>query len=142
MRLEGDTVARVPGITKLDQVLTSDEKILIDVLQAHGPVLEHQPFMEHCRMRGLDETKFNRLTSHSLILDAQEGMGYSIVGAILPTAAPQNVDSQSGADPSTKCKYGFLSDGLLFLAWELNATVIEGGVLRLPEPINTFAEGD
>jgi hypothetical protein len=55
-RLEGDSVARVPGITKLGQGLTSDEQILIDVLQAHGPVLEHQPFMEHCGMRGLDET--------------------------------------------------------------------------------------
>jgi hypothetical protein len=30
----------------------------------------------------------------------------------------------------------------VFLAWKLDASAFRGGVLRLPEPINTFAEGD
>ena len=123
VRLDGDSIARIPGIAKLDQVLTSDERILVDVLQSHGPVVEHEAFLEHCRKRGLDETSFSRLTSNSLILDKHEGMGYMIVGAALPTAAPQNVGKPRDGN-STKCKYGFLSEGLLFLAWKLHANAI------------------
>jgi hypothetical protein len=98
--------------------------------------------LEHCRNRGLDETTFNRLTSDSLILEAQDGTGYSVVGSILPIPAPQNVDGEPGSGNSTNCRHGFLSEGQLFLSWDLNATAIQGGALRVPEQMNTLPEGD
>jgi hypothetical protein len=141
VRFEGETIARVPGIMNLSQTLTPNERILINVLQSHGPALQRDPLLEHCLAQGLDETAFNRLTSHSLILDKQDSGGYSIVDSIVPTPAPQNVEDERTNTSSENFKRGTLADGLLFLAWKLDAPAIQSEVLRVAEEINTF-EGD
>jgi hypothetical protein len=124
----------------MSQTLTPNERILINVLQSHGPELQRDPFLEHCLAQGLDETAFNRLISHSLILDKQDN-GYSIVGSIVPTHARQNVENEPTNTSSVNFKRGTLAGGLPFLAWKLDALAIQSGVLRAAEEINTF-EGD
>jgi hypothetical protein len=37
---------------------------------------------------------------------------------------------------------GWLSDGRLFVAWKLDQTTLQSGVLRVHEPMNSFIEGD
>jgi hypothetical protein len=141
VRFEGETIARVPGIMNLSQTLTPNERILINILQSHGPALQRDPFLEHCLAQGLDETTFNRLVSHSLILDKQDNGGYSIVGSTVPTPAPQNIEDEPTNNSSVDFKRGTLAEGLPFLAWKLDTPAIQGGVLRVAEEINTF-EGD
>jgi hypothetical protein len=58
------------------------EKVLVDVLQSHGPVLERETFRERCRQRGLDEGMFDRLTSDSPIVHERDGR-YALVGTTL-----------------------------------------------------------
>jgi hypothetical protein len=37
---------------------------------------------------------------------------------------------------------GWLSDGRVFVAWRLDKSTLEGGVLRIHEPMSSFIEGD
>jgi hypothetical protein len=140
LQCEEDNVVRVPGMAPWNAILTAHERLLVDVLQSHGPVLERAPFLEHCRKRGMDEPTFNQLTSGSLILQANGAGQYATSEASLPP--PKIGETEATGDISASATQGFLSEGRVFLAWKLQSPLLQGGVLRVPEPINTFVQGD
>ena len=84
LQCEEDNVIRVPGMAPWDAILTAHERLLVDVLHSHGPVLEREPFLEHCRKRGMDQPTFDQLTSCSLILQANDEGLYATSEASLP----------------------------------------------------------
>jgi hypothetical protein len=139
VQIEGGTVVRVPGMASWNAILSAQEKILVEVLRLHGPVLERDAFRELCRQRGVHEGMFSGLTSDSPTL-RERGGGYALVGTMIPSAPP-SPDAPSAA-PSPTSMHGFLNEGQVFLVWRLDSSAFRGGVLRMPEPINTFAEGD
>jgi hypothetical protein len=123
-------------------VLTPNEKIVVDVLQSHGPALARDLLLEQCRIRGMDEVMFDELTSHSPILRAHDASRYTIAGTSLPEATPEELAAAPAGDVSPDVEHGFLSEGQVYLTWKLRASALKSGALRMPEPINTFAEGD
>jgi hypothetical protein len=50
-------------------------------------------------------------------------------------------DVENG-DPLAARSHALLSEGKVLLAWKLQPSIIESGALRVPEPINTFVQGD
>jgi hypothetical protein len=77
-----------------------------------------------------------------LLFEPHHGEGYAIVGTIAPNPASEPTPAAPAAELSPAGKHGFLSEGRVFLTWKLQASAFVGGALRMPEPINTFAEGD
>jgi hypothetical protein len=138
VQIEGGTIVRVPGTAPWDAVISTQEKVLIEVLQSR--ILEHDTFRELCRQRGVDERVFSRLISDSPVLCECDGR-YALVGTKISSAPLDNPEVLPKA-PSPKSRHGFLREGQVFLAWTLDASAFRGGALRMPEPINTFAEGD
>jgi hypothetical protein len=49
---------------------------------------------------------------------------------------------ERGGDQLAARSQAFLSEGKILLAWKLQLSMIENGALRVPEPINTFVQGD
>jgi hypothetical protein len=113
LQCEEDNIVRVPGMAAWDTILTAHERILVEVLQSHEPVLERAQFLEHCRKRGMDEPTFNQLTSCSLILQANDAGLYATNEASLPHSEIGEIGTTG--DASASATQGFLSD-LLKLA--------------------------
>ena len=86
-------------------LLTANERILIDVLKAHGPVLERGPFLEHCRQRGMDEAVFDQLTKPSLLLQ-HNGAGLYAGAEARFSDSGQEAPSTPG-DPAASIGHGF-----------------------------------
>jgi hypothetical protein len=140
LQIEGDSVLGVPAMALRLEVLSTNERLLVDILQERGPVLEREKLREHCRERGMDEGTFKQLTVPSLILqDSRTGL-YATAAAALPVSETQQTGTTG--DPLASTAQGFLSEGKLFLAWRLQPSLLQGGALRVPEPINTFVQGD
>jgi hypothetical protein len=89
--LEGDAVVHVPGLAQWDAVLDPNETTLVNVLQAHGPVLGREAFLERCCERAMNETTFNQLTSGSVILNIPAPGMYALVGATIPAGTIEAV---------------------------------------------------
>jgi hypothetical protein len=142
VQMDGDTAVRAPGLARWNDVLSPNEKIFADVLQSHGPALGREEFLEHCRKRGMNEDTFNQFTSRSAVLQTVGPSTYALVGATLPAAPTEDIGAEANRDVSASTHHGFLSDGQVFLAWKLQLATLQGGVLRVPEPMNTFLEGD
>jgi hypothetical protein len=140
LRIEDETVIRVSGMAPWDTILTANEKILIEILRLHGPVLEREKFLEHSRENGMDEGTFKQLTSRSLILQANDAGLYATAGAAFPASTIE--DNERTADILANTGQGFPSEGHVFLTWKLHSAMLQGGALRVSEPINTFIEGD
>jgi hypothetical protein len=139
LQIEGDSVIRVPAMAPRNDVLTSNERLLVNVLQERGPILEREKFLEHCRERGMDEGIFKKLTIPSLILQ-ESGTGlYATAAAAFPAELEE---TGTTGDPLASTAQGLLSEGKLFLAWRLQPSMLQGGAVRVPEPINTFVQGD
>jgi len=140
VRIEDGTVISVPGMAQGDAILTSNEEILLEILRSHGPVLEREKFLEHCRERGIDEATFEQLTSRSLLLQANNAGLYAITVAGFPDSAIE--DNERTGDILANTDQGFPSEGNIFLTWKLQSVMLGGGVLRVSEPIATFIQGD
>jgi len=140
LQCDEDNIIRVPGMAAWDTILTAHERVLVDVLQSHGPVLKREQLLEHCRKRGMDEPTFNQLTSCSLVLQANDAGLYATNAASLPHSEIGEIGTTG--DASASATQGFLSEGRVFLAWKLQSSLLQGGALRVPEPINTFVQGD
>jgi hypothetical protein len=140
LQCEEGNVIRVPGMAPWNVILTAHERLLVEVLHSHGPVLEREQFLEHCRRRGMDEPTFNQLTSCSLILQANDAGLYATSEASPPPAKIR--ETGTTLDTSASATQGFLSEGRVFLAWKLHSSQLQVGALRVPEPINTFVQGD
>jgi len=139
LQIEGDSVIRVPAMAPRNDVLTSNERLLVNVLQERGPILEREKFLEHCRERGMDEGIFKQLTIPSLILQ-ESGTGlYATAAAAFPA---EMEETGTTGDPLASTAQGLLSEGKLFLAWRLQPSMLQSGAVRVPEPINTFVQGD
>jgi hypothetical protein len=141
VEIEGDTVVRVPGLAQWDAVLGSNEKTLVNVLQAHGPVLGREAFLERCRERAMNESTFNRVASRSVILKMPVRDTYTLVGATIP-ATSDTIGRGSIEENSTITNHTSLPEGRIVMAWKLNSSIRRSGVLRVPEPVNTFVEGE
>jgi hypothetical protein len=141
VHLDGDTVARGPGV-RWDGTLGANEMTLLNVLQTHGPVLSREEFSERCRERGMNENTFNHFTSSSAILKEPVSGMFALVGATIPARTIDNTGAACTVDSSASANHGCLSEGRVFLAWKLQLSNLQSGVLRLPEPANTLVEGD
>jgi hypothetical protein len=140
LQREEDSIIRVPGMAAWDTILTAHERVLVNVLQSHGPVLKREQLLEHCRKRGMDEPTFNQLTSCSLILQANDAGLCATNEASLPHSEIGEIETTAGT--SASATQGFLSEGRVFLAWKLQSSLFQSGALPVPEPINTFVQGD
>ena len=142
VQVEGDSVVRAPILVQWNAVLAPNEKIFVDVLQSHGPVLGREEFLEHCLERGMNEETFNQFTSRSAILETRDPNTYALIGATVPVTPTEDMGAESNRDLSASINHGFLSESQVFLAWKLQLPTLQSGVLRVPEPMNTFLEGD
>jgi hypothetical protein len=142
LQIKGDAVVRAFGLMPWDAVLAQNEAIFVEVLRSCGPVLGRQEFLDHCRQRGMSEDTFNQFTSHSAIVQTPQPGVYTLVGATRPAATIGDIGVASIGDPSASTEHGFLSEGQVFVAWKLQLSTLQSGVLRVPEPVNTFVEGD
>ena len=140
LHLDGDAVVRVPGLVPWDAVLGPNETTLADVLQTHGPVMGREEFLERCRERGMRADTFNQFTACSAILKMPVPGMYALVGAAIPAGTTENNGAASTGQSSVS--HGVLSEGRVFLAWKLQSSTLQSGVLRVPEPASTFVEGD
>jgi hypothetical protein len=140
LHIEDGIVIRVSGMAPWDTILTSNEKILTEVLRSHGPLLEREKLLEHCRERGMDEGTFKQLTARSLLFQTNNAGLYAIAGTAIPASTIE--DNDRTADILTNTGQGFPSEGNVFLVWKLQSAMLQGGVLRVSEPINTFIDGD
>jgi hypothetical protein len=139
--LEEDVVVRDYGSVGWDDILDPNEAILISILQSHGPALGRDAFLEFCRERAVNEETFDRLTSGSEIL-IRRSEAYALVGTTKPAGKIEGVDAGATDELSASASQLDLSEGRVSLRWKLQSATVQGGVLRVPEPANTFLEGD
>ena len=137
--VEGDVVVRIPGLAQWDAVLSSNEKTLVKVLQAHGPVLGRKDFLERCREHAMIDSTFNQFISRSVILNTTAPGMYALIGA--KSSARESIRSSSPEAAVVTADHGCLSGERVFLAWKLDPSILRSGVLRVPEPVNTSVEG-
>jgi hypothetical protein len=142
LHLDGDAVVRVPGLVPWDAVLGPNETTLADVLQTHGPVMGREEFLGRCRERGMQEDTFNQFTACSAIVKMPVPGMYALVGAAIPAGTIENNGAAATEAGSASASHGVLSEGRVFLAWKLQSSTLQSGVLRVPEPASTFVEGD
>ena len=117
LHIEDGTVIRVSGMASSDALLTAKEKTLIEILRLHGPVLEREKFLEHCRERGMDEGTVTQLTSRSLLFQATDAGLYAIADAAIPASTIEA--NERTADILANTGQGFPSEGNVFLTWKL-----------------------
>jgi hypothetical protein len=88
----------------------------------------------------MDEGTFEQLRATSLILQERGTDSYATAAAGFPSSTIE--DKGAAGDPLASTAQGFLSEGKLFLAWKLQPSMLDGGAVRVPEPTNTFVQGD
>jgi hypothetical protein len=161
--LDGDAVVRFPGLAQWDAILNPNETTLATILQEQGPVLGRDEFLERCRERGMNESTFNRCTSRSVILKTIRHK-YALVGAVIPVGSidvSERESQRKGSDPEQSASRldtgdasltpislcpetlkSSLAEGRVVLSWKLRPSSWHSGILRVPEPVSTFVEGE
>jgi hypothetical protein len=142
IRVDGDTVIRIPSMPQWEEVLGLHEATLMSILQASAPLLRREELVARCRQRGMKENTIKQLMSRSAILTMPAPGMYALVGTTVAAGrddapAPRPVEAVS-----TNGAHGFLPDGRVFLAWKLDSSALRTGVLRVPEPVSMLVQGD
>jgi hypothetical protein len=142
IRIDGDTVTRIPSMPQWDEALGPHEATLVSILQASAPLLRREELVARCRQRGMKENTIKQLMSHSAILTMPVPGMYALIGATVAAGqddapAPHPVEAVS-----TNGVHGRLLDGRVFLAWKLDSSALRNGVLRVPEPVSSLVQGD
>jgi hypothetical protein len=138
-QIEGDSISQVPAMAQRNDALAPNERLLATILREHGPAIERAKLMELCRARGIDDQAFEQLVRPSLLLHENEQGLVASSDTELGTAP--TADAENG-DPLAARSQALLSEGKVLLAWKLQPSIVESGALRVPEPINSFVQGD
>jgi hypothetical protein len=142
IRVDGDTVIRIPSMPQWDEAFGPHEATLVSILQACGPLLRREELVARCRQRGMKENTIKQLMSRSAILTMPVPGMYALVGTTIAAGRDDAVAPRPVEAVSTNGVHGFLLDGRVFLAWKLDSSALRNGVLRVPEPASMLVQGD
>ena len=123
--------------------LSGVEAAMVRILQEHGPILERGVFEEYCLAKGMNRFSFNATLMASPVI-AQ--LGRSVYGLVGTTASRRKVRSltakhQGDSSPRVLRGFGTLSDGRIYLSYQLSKAAISGGVTTVPSGLKQRVEG-
>ncbi len=125
----------------LDQgaLLGEAEKLMVDVLEAHGGVMRLEEFWDACHARGLKESTFSTYLDYSPLLTKHARGVYGIRGTSLPAGA--HVAPPHDAR-RVLLGYGREADGRVWLRYRLSRAAIVGGIVSVPAALKDALRGD
>jgi hypothetical protein len=116
------------------KILAGVERIMVQALKKHGPILERNSLEDLCVRGGMSRFSFNAIVTNSPVI-SQFGRGvYGLVGAkadrkMIETA----LRAKKAAVPTQLLKAsGQTSRGMVFLGYQLTKASISGGVVTVP----------
>ncbi len=141
-RVRGDHVASDPP-RDWRKVLAGVERGMVEVLRAHGPVMERTAFEELCIEAGMNRFSFNAIVMSSPII-AQYGR--SVYGLLGLKVDRDTIDDLVAQRPSSTPKrvlqsFGQTEDGQVYLAYRLSKAAISGGVITVPAAMKRQLRG-
>ena len=136
--IEGDVVARVHGSAQRNAALAHDDKTFADLLQLSEPVRAHNEF-EPGHDGAMNEDAFDKCTSASPI---PKKLNPNRLAFVRETETLAPAKSEEIRTSSGTTRHGFLCEDEVFIAWKLQLPAFQDGLLRVPEPLSPFLQGD
>ncbi|GAB4244497.1 MAG: hypothetical protein Kow00122_00900 [Thermoleophilia bacterium] len=136
--VRGDTVVADQSLDWHD-VLGTAERLMVEVLQAHGGVMDVDAFADACRERGLKESTFYTYLDYSPLLTKHTRGVYGLRG----TRAPEPRKPTSRRDlRRVLLDYGAEPDGRVWLRYRLSRAAIIGGIVSVPKALEPVVRGN
>jgi len=142
VRVEGKTVVADPP-PDWGKVLTGAERVMVEVLTRHGPVMERTALEEHCVQRGINRFSFNAAVMCSPVIEQHDRGIYALLGHKVDRRTLKTLLSRRDAAPPSRVlkAFGRTEDGQSYLAYRLSRAAISGGVITVPAAMKRQVRG-
>ena len=138
--VEGEFISRKPD-SNSDAWIEGTERMLAEVLQRHGGVLDRISLEQECLARGMNEHTF-MIFLHGSPLMVNLGKGaFALVGY---EANPEQIEARQLPRERFReiSEYGWQPDGRLRVAFRLSSNTLYTGFFSLPPPISEYVQGE
>jgi len=120
--------------------LSGNEKVIVEVLKEHGPIMERAALEELCLRRGMNRSTFYVYIGNSLVIEKLATGIYGLLGtqvqagevvALSPTKKRHKVVVDSG-----------WTEGHIWILLRLSKAVLTSGVFGCPSALRRFLSGE
>ncbi len=138
-RVENDVVIADPPID-WSVTLSGEEKVIVEVLKEHGPIMKRAALEELCLRRGVNRSTFSAYIGNSLVIEKLAKGIYGLLGAevqagevaaLSPTKKQHKVVVDSG-----------WTEGHIWILLRLSKAVLTSGVFGCPSALRRFLSGE
>ncbi len=142
VRIEGNTIISDPP-RDWRKTLTGVERLIVEVLSKHGPVMERMAFEERCVRAGMNRFSFNVIIMSSPVVEQYGRSVYGLLGLKVDRKAAQKLVSQRPAITPARVlrAFGQTDNGRFYLAYRLSKAAISGGVITMPAAMKRHIHG-
>jgi hypothetical protein len=138
-RVENNVVIADPPID-WGVVLSGNEKVIVEVLKEHGPIMERASLEELCLRRGMNRSTFYVYIGNSLVIEKLATGIYGLLGA-------QVQAGEVAALSPAKKKHKVVVDsgwteGHIWILIRLSKAVLTSGVFGCPSALRRFLSGE
>ncbi len=143
VRVEGERIIADPP-RDWKKALTGVEARLVNVLLAHGPVMERGEMEDLCVAEGMNRFSFHAFVSWSPVI-AQ--LGHSVYGLLGTEAAPRQVEELLSRRRSSRINHrvldnhGWTDDGKVWLGYRLSKAASTYAVITVPAALKKAVRG-
>jgi hypothetical protein len=139
-RVDGNTISTAQSQNP-DQVLSDSERIIFNVLQAHGPVLQRLELEKLCLEAGINRHSFWIYLSYCPIITRYASGVYGLRGADIPTGLVERLIPKRPSKSRLLVDYGWTKDRNLRVIYRLSTGVLSNGIVSVPASLRTFIQG-
>jgi hypothetical protein len=114
------------------QVLRGDERALVEIFTAHGPVIRYEDLEEHRLRADIRRTTFYQYVSRLPVLRRYGRQLYGLVGAEVTPGMIEALQEHAARPQRSLTGASWAPDGTLHLAFRLGLGQVNSGALPLP----------
>jgi hypothetical protein len=140
-RVDGNKVA-ITQSQDPNEVLSESERLLFEVLRAHGPVLQSTEFEKLCLEAGMNRNSFWIFLTYCPIITRYASGVYGLRGADIPAGLVERLVPKRVGKSEVMIDYGWTKDRNLRFVYRVSAGILSNGIISVPGALRTFLDGN
>ena len=142
LRLQGEFVERVPHELNWDNILNPSERLLLQIFEHRGPVLDSYTVSEHGMALGINENSLTIYKTYSPILWRPIAGYYSVVGSDIPIGLIDELERKKEHPTKPTLEFGWTADHRIMVGRRLTDGVWLSGIATIPAAVQKFVKDD
>jgi hypothetical protein len=124
-----------------DEALSGSERIILRILNEHGPVIQRTEFAQRCLEAGMNHHTFWVFLSYCPLICRHATGVYGLRGAEVPVGLVERLVPKGARNSKLLIDYGWIDNQNLQILYRISEGMLSNGIVSIPGALKPFIQG-